>query len=218
MEDLIFYIQNTALCTEYVSALLGMYYFRKYRRTSLKIFVYLLLYAALNEILCVVLLKYDFLRIVNVLYNIYIFINFICIYSIFYKVLKRKAHTSIVKFAMSIYIILFISFSWYENYLLQYQNIPYLVGATFVILSVGLYFSEVLNSSKVLRIKENALFWISIGWLLFFVGNIPFWVVRNYYDNLGEQTYLFLIILILGIIMNILFWIGLKWGNKKYQY
>jgi len=119
---------------------------------------------------------------------------------------------------IALYLISLIINGFYEDYLIQFQTVPYIVAAGFMIITITLYFTELLNSVKVLNTYKNLLFWISIGLLIFFVGNIPFRIVRNYYADQTDITILFLINITLTIIMNLCFIIGFIWSDKKQLY
>ena len=116
------------------------------------------------------------------------------------------------------YLVSFFINGFFENYLYEFQSIPYIIAALFTIITILLYFREILNSEKVLYTNKNLLFWIGIGLLLYFVGNIPFRILRNYYEYLTDATILFLINFTLTIVMNTCFIIGFIWSDKKQPY
>ncbi|TSE09741.1 hypothetical protein [Aquimarina algiphila] len=108
--------------------------------------------------------------------------------------------------------------SFFENYINEYATMPYIIGASFVIISIIFYYIDILNSEKVLYVHKNILFWISIGLLIYYSGNIPFRIVRNYAGELLNAKVQFLVLCILSIVMNLCYIRGFIWSSKKRQY
>lgn len=152
------------------------------------------------------------------LYNIFYLLVFPYFFSIYYTVLKNKNQRLLAKVFSAIYIFTFIINSFYENYFYTFQTIPYVVAGCFLMLSVIFYFVEVLATEKVLHVKKNLLFWISIGLLLFYAGSIPFTLTLNYYAHLRGINFLFGINYMLIIILNTSFIIGFICSDRKQLY
>ncbi|MFC5048776.1 hypothetical protein [Aquimarina hainanensis] len=205
---------NIGTFIQFVSAIFSSFYFYKYKNSILKFFSFLLWYTFLNELLGIFIA--DFISRFNALiYNIYHIINFLFLFIIYKKTIKNIKLKQYIKYFLLIYLIAFFINGFYENYLIEFQTIPHIIGASLMLITIGFYFVELLNSEKVLNINRYLLFWISVGLLIFFVGNIPFRVVRNYYADLPGISILFLINIVLTIIMNICFIIGFICSSKK---
>lgn len=202
---------------EILTAIVGTIYYRKYKNTPiLKYFIYLLWYISINELIGL------YIRLDNgvnaILYNIYHVINFTFYFLLYWYYLNNIKNKKLV-FTLSItFIISFIINGFYENYLIEHQRFPYIIASFFIVITIVLYFFEILNSEKVLHTKRNLLFWISVGLLVYFVGNLPFRILRNYYAELSDATVSFLIKFTLTILMNMCFIIGFVWSDKKQLY
>ncbi|WP_165605831.1 hypothetical protein [Flavivirga aquatica] len=85
-------------------------------------------------------------------------------------------------------------------------------------MAIAFYFTEILNTNKVLYVDKNLLFWISIGLLLYHIGKIPTRIMRNYYEEIPNFENIFIAESILSIIMNICFIIGFICSEKDKQY
>ncbi|MBQ4818756.1 hypothetical protein [Aquimarina sp. MMG016] len=200
-----------------MAAIIGVIYFYKYKNTALKYFLLLLWYVTINDIIGMYL-REKVTHYNAIIYNIYYVVNFTYLLLLYRAYLSNKKSKVVVLTFTLIYLFSFIVNGFFENYLIEFQRFPYIIAALFLIITVILYFSEVLNSEKVLHAKKNLLFWISVGLLLYYVGNIPFRIIRNYYQDLADATILFLVNLTLGIVMYICFIIGFLWSDKKQQY
>lgn len=214
-----FLIQLIKICVgiEVLTAIIGTIYYNKYKKKRfLKYFIFLLWYIVINE-LAGIYMRSDF-GVNTIIYNVYNVINFTYILMLYRSYLTEKKSKKIALTLCITYLIIFIINGFYENYFIKFQSIPYIVAAFAVIITISLYFREILNSEKVLNAKRNLLFWISVGLLIYFVGNIPFRILRNYYNELTDATILFLVNFTLTVIMNICFIIGFIWSKKKQQY
>ncbi|WP_025741074.1 hypothetical protein [Aquimarina pacifica] len=203
---------------EVITAIIGTIYYNKYKNVPvLKYFIFLLWYVVFNELIGLYIRLYGS-GYNALIINVYNLINFSYILYLFQSYLSSKKSKKIVLILCVTYLISFIINGFYENYLIEFQSVPYIIAAFFVVITILLYFREILNSEKVLYTKKNLLFWIGVGLLLYFIGNIPFRIIRNYYEYLSDATTLFLVNFTLAIIMNACFIIGFIWSDKKQLY
>jgi len=210
--------RNLALFIELLSAIFSLKYYYKYKRVPvLKFFTILLWYIFLNELLGLYIRT--FITDHNaIIYNIYFGINFIYFFILFRKYLSKSKFKSIVLTFLVIYIIAYILEGIFKNYLIEFQTFAYILAALMLIVTIIFYFIEILNSDKVLVIKKNLLFWISVGLLLYYVGYIPYRIIRNFYTELEKSSVIIAVNVTLTIIMNTCFIIGFIWSDKKQQY
>ncbi|RZS98921.1 hypothetical protein EV197_0122 [Aquimarina brevivitae] len=210
-------LRYIGLLFELLALITAVIYFYKYKNTALRYFLLLLAYIFLNDSLGMFVREYitDYNA---VLYNSYYVINFSFWFLLYRYYLKITFNKKIVLSFFLIYIISFIINGFFENYLIDYQRLPYIIAALFLIITIVIYFIEVLNSQKVLHTKNNLLFWISVGLLIYYVGNLPFRILRNYYIQLADATILFLVNFVLTVVLNSCFIIGFIWSNKKQQF
>ena len=210
-------IRSSIKYIELLAAIVGSFYFYKYKREFLKYFLVILWYTAVNEFLGFTLTRMG-VAVNVIIYNIFHFINFSFLFLLFNKCLKIERHKKFTKIFLAIYVLSFFINMCFENYLNQIQTIPYLIASVLLITSIVFYFSEVLNTDEVLFIKTNIMFWVSVGYLLYLAGNIPIRVVRNYLYQLVDLKYILEISSVLSIVMNICFIFGFIWGEKDKQY
>ena len=210
-------LRDFGIILEIVTAIVAIIFYEKYKATRLKYILFLLLYIAINEIVGTYIRE----KITNynaVLYNIFNVIYFTYLLSLYRKYVINSKYKAYISVFLICYLVSFILNGFRENYLKEFQSIPYILASSFIIMSVIFYFIEILNSERVLNIKKNLLFWISVGLLLYHVGIIPFRIVRNYYSSTTDLSILFMINVILTILMNICFIIGFIWSDRKQPY
>ncbi len=199
-----------------ITALVGSIYFYKYKKTFLKYFLIFLWYVAINDIIGYILNNNSIE--VAWLYNIYYLIVFNYLMFLFRNYLSSNKHKKWIIVLIILYNLSILINSFFENYINEYATMPYIIGASFVIISIIFYYIDILNSEKVLYVHKNILFWISIGLLIYYSGNIPFRIVRNYAGELLNAKVQFLVLCILSIVMNLCYIRGFIWSSKKRQY
>lgn len=202
---------------EVLAAIIGTIFYFKYKNTRfLKYFIFFIWYVAINELVGLYI-KLDG-GVNAIIHNVYNAVNFTFFLLLYRHYLKNNKNKKLALYFCLFYLIAFISNGFFENYMLEYQRLPYILGALFLVITILLYFFEILNSEQVLHAKKNLLIWISFGLLIYFVGNLPFRILRNYYAELTDATVLFLVNITLTVVMNTCFILGFIWSDKKQQY
>ncbi|WP_109435694.1 hypothetical protein [Aquimarina sp. AU119] len=205
-----------SLAFQLITALVGLIYFYKYKKTFLKYFLIFLWYVGVNDIVGYILNENSYE--VAWLYNTYYLIVFNYLMFLFRNYLSSNNHKKWIILLIVLYNLSVFINSFFENYYDEFSTMPYIIGASFVIISIIFYYIDILNSEKVLFINKNILFWISIGVLIYYSGNIPFRIVRNYVGELIDASIQYMVLLILTFVMNLCFIRGFIWSSKKRQY
>lgn len=164
---------------EYASLLISILFYKKYKSYSFyKFFVLYLINLVLFEVMAQIIDKTH----IKELFNIYTFLEFNLFVFIYYHLINEKGSLKLLKIlALAFNIIYFISFFFNE---LSKITVPLeaIVNSVFIIL----YFRELLKSEKVLSYKKLLPFWISVGFLIFYLTTIPFFTL--YYFELFNLT------------------------------
>ena len=205
---------------ELLAAIAGTIYFYKYRGMFLKYFLLILWYTVINEFSGLILEKMG-VRTNVIIYNIYHLINFSFLFLVFRIYVKKDILKKCITLFMGLYILSFFVNLIFENYLVRVQTVPFFIAAIGIIISVLFYFSQVLNTNEVLYVRQNLLFWISVGYLLYLSGSLPIRVIRNFYtDAYSSETLKYILDAsgLLSIVMNICFILGFIWHKKDQQY
>ncbi|WP_271782791.1 hypothetical protein [Aquimarina algiphila] len=216
--DYLFELQIFGLIFQLITAIVGSIYFYKYKNTVLKYFLIVLWYVGINDILGLILKNYFNFESVTIIYNIYYLVVFSYFMFLFKNYVSNTNRKKWIFIFIVIYILSLFINSFIEDYLEEVATAPYIIGASFVIISIIFYYIDILNSEKVLYVNKNLLFWISIGVLIYYAGNIPFRIVRNYVGELIDASIQYMVLLILTFVMNTCFIIGFIWSSKKQQY
>jgi len=88
------------------------------------------------------------------------------------------------------------------------------LGELFIVLTIMIYYAELIKSDSILNFKNSLFFWISIGVLIFNIGIIPVLVIAELIDYQCIFRY---IILGLNIVMTLSFITGFLISKKEYN-
>jgi hypothetical protein len=77
-----------------------------------------------------------------------------------------------------------------------------------LIVTIGLFLVEILNTEKVLYFKRYLMFWISVGLFVFYTGIIPFVLSLNLLPALLSSDSLAINFFTLNVVMYTCFTIG----------
>ena len=142
------------------------------------------------------------------LYNYYTFFEFNFIVLIYYSLIENKKNLIWIKLlAVSFNLIYFISFylSFLNLYTVQIEGF-------FNSLLIIIYFIELLNSEMVLNYKKIFPFWMSVGFLLFYLTSIPFFTLL--YSKIFDNRLMFVLLYSIIIVLHLIFIYGLVTCKK----
>ena len=210
--------------SELLSAIIGSFFFYKYRHTPIKYFLPILWYIVLTEFTGWYAAHNDVFgffdeqgRHYNLwMYNLMYTIFYPAVLTIYLRMLKNRSYKKWIR----IFIVLYLAFSLFnwsyiQDFRYEWSELPDVVGSIFLAISIIFYFIELLSSSKIVIFHKKLLFWISVGLLIFYTGTIPFNIEVTKYALMKGIHNLFLIIWILAIIMYLIFTFGFIWSYKE---
>lgn len=193
----------------------GIIYYSKYAHNKeLIFFLIFLIYSLLTELFgnykgrvlrTNTFYIYNTWNIVNHLF--YMFFFLVKLNDIF----KRRILISLI----FLYVLLtVINVLFFENYITEGLINNIILGSLFILVSVMIYYSELLKKDEILEIQYSMFFWISIGVLIFNIGFLPIIVIAEFISYGGIFSY---ITLGLNILMSLCFITGFIMSKKVYN-
>ncbi len=191
----------------------GLISYKKYRNNlQLKLFLYFLSYSLLTEIIGTYIISYFNIR-ANLVYNTWWIFSTLFYMFFFLSRINALVKRNIIIGLISLFIIYnIINVGFFKDYKNQIFVDSFIIGCIFIVVTIMLYYTEILNSNAILNIKKSIFFWISIGVLIFNIGMIPVFVIAEFIDYTGVFRY---IILGLNIIMSLCFITGFIVSKKE---
>lgn len=213
--DLISILEGSLLYFELISVLFGIYYFKKFKNTFWKWFIYYLafivLVGAMHQLI-IVKYYYDFGNYFLSYFVIPIeFLFFFWLYAC--KSLNRKK----LFWAFSaLYLLSFLLQSYITKEIKSVYSFNYVVGAFFLGILVFLEYMKQINSDDIIKFKENKMFYINLGVSLFYIGTLPLF---SFYGLLAKNLDIYwnyyLLFLVANHIMYLLFTFAIIWGKPN---
>ncbi|RFN60168.1 hypothetical protein DZ858_09035 [Marixanthomonas ophiurae] len=197
-----------------IAALTAILFYSNYKHTVLKYFVWILIYTFINEVSA----KYVYYWVDKnaIMYNVFNTIYFLYFFYVFWNFIRSKTYKNWIVYSVILFSIVTLINVFIIDILEETLMYSYITGSCLIIFCIILYYIEILSDSRVLHIKEDLLFWISIGLLLFYVGYIPIKISRTFFaTNMDVFLTLFNVQRTLIVIMNSCFIIGFLWTKKK---
>ncbi len=217
MEDLNYILPFSINGLKLITIIIGVVNYKKYKHTPLKYFLWFLVYGFLAEILIMVI-SVDFEKLNHIVYNIYSIVYFTFSFWLFFKYLKNKKNCFMANiFNVIIVIIFIINTLFFQDIYNSFQSYTWLFGSLFLIITIIIFFIELLNSEKILNLKHLLIFWVALGIFLFQLGFLPVFIATKYINYNNGLTYAY-ILLILNFITSLCYSLGFIWTKKKLNY
>lgn len=138
---------------------------------------------------------------------IYTFFQFNIIALMYFKLIKDKISQKVILFLTVLFSVSF-GVVFFKNLSFIYLII---FGALNTSLYVFLYLRELLLSNEVLNYKRMLPFWVSVGFIAFYLPSIPFFSLIKHMKDRG----LFFILYVLIALMNLFIIYGLICSKKR---
>ncbi len=205
--DLLHFCEFTAM----VIALLKL---KSLKNTHWKWFAFYLTYIFLYEVISTHLTLDLNISIRKYFAMVQIPIEFIFFYWLF--ALKSLHNKKLFWSMCALYLLsLFIEYNLTAT-LFTFKSLNNTIGSLLLFILVVLEFIKQIKSDSILNFKEDKMFYINIGVMLFYVGNMPFfgWYLRILeFPEIWSQYYIYF--LVSNCIMYLLFAASFIWGKPK---
>jgi len=199
-----------------ITAIIGSFHYKKYKNTPLKYFIYFLWYGIFTEAMGI------FVSIVlrqpnHIIYNVYVLVRALFLLWLFGKYFKNKRNIKVTQFFRIFFIVGFILNTIFFESIFATQTLTFYISSLSLIVTVILFFVEILNSNAILKIKNLLIFWIAAGVLLFELGFTPVYIANKYINYSQGLTYGYILVA-LNIISCTCFSLGFINAKKEIDY
>jgi hypothetical protein len=202
---------------EIVTAITATVFYKKYWETFLKYFLFVLWLIVILEIVIGTLKESGIIVKNNFIYNVVTSIQYIYYLALYYKAMKTQAYQKWVLGFLVVFVVsVIINFIWIQPLTLTtpFYSYTFAIGAILLIITIGLFLVEILNTEKILFFKRYLMFWISVGLLVFYTGILPYILSLNFTPNLLRSDSLQIIFFTLNLVMYACFTVGFVISHK----
>jgi len=229
-----FFRQNYLLLTysvEIMAAVTGLLLHKKYKHTAARYFIYFLIYTAFVDIIGGYPRLYDQFEFLNNFKGtvfesnhwwstLFWKIGSVLFYSFyFYKILKSKLHSYILKYGSITFLIssiIYIATHW-DVYFVSFFPFISIFGTVIIFFCVLFYFIEILQSNNILSFYKSLNFYISSVLLIWWIIITPL-VFYDIYNTEADWDFIILkwqIYLFANIFMYSMFTFALLWCKPE---
>ncbi|SFZ94274.1 hypothetical protein SAMN05428642_10439 [Flaviramulus basaltis] len=204
-EFLLEYKNTITFSVEVMAAVTGLFFYKKYKLTAAKYFIWFLIYLSVCDFLgsyVKYINKDDFLSFLKGTIFVRNFwwttayweIGAVLFFAFYYsQILKTKVFKTIITYCALIFLvfsILYIIFHW-DDYFTRFFPIISILGAVIIFLSTIFYFIETLLSNKILTFYKSINFYISVAIFIWWLILTPL-VFYDIYNSYNDWNFIFL--------------------------
>jgi hypothetical protein len=205
---------------EGVAAVTAFIYMKKWKDTYWKWFPWYLLFIVIGEITGSYFTAYKmYVAVFDLCMYILIPVEFLFFFWIFYKAFKaEKIRWLPIACALVYCVCLVTDVVFFRNTQFITFSFSYTVGNVLLLILILNFFLSLMNSESVLKFRQNILFWVSIGLLVYYLGSCPFYGLKNllvykHYKTLYLPYAMF--VYILDSLMYLTFALSFIWGKPN---
>lgn len=197
----------------FITVCVSIVNYKYLKKEFLRYFIYFIWYTFLNELTGILLIEKGFN--VNIIYNSYSFISTIFFLLFFRNLIKKlKIKKTIVLMLVLFSVSVLLNSILKQNIYNTLQTNTFIFGFLIVIVTILLFFIQILDSDAILKLNKLPVFWISIGIFSFSISIVPVMVIAKFIGWRGVYDY---ILLGANIIMYGCFTYGFSLTKKEYN-
>lgn len=207
-------LRDILLITQFLSALIGFIYLFKLKKNYWKWFSIYLIIIFIQE--CFWINNTSIEKQYQVAYYTFLGLPLQFIFLYWLYALKSLKNKMLFIISVLIFIISLGLFTLIKD-LHELPSLSINVGSTILIYLLILEFIKQIKTDNILKFKENKMFYINIGLVLFYVGSYPYHVFsRELYENYHDVWNVYYIYFqATNCIMYLLFSVSFIWGKTQ---
>ena len=145
-------------------------------------------------------------------------------YWLFYQYFRLTSKNKWPLYTAAIYLLCWLSdiFVWPDIFYLTrvkllFDSFSYTIGNILLLVLLLMYFITFSKSDRILNYRQNRMFWVCLGLMIFYVGSMPFYGMRTtlYYQYPDIFYPYWYTQYGLNYLMYLLFIISFLWGREK---
>ena len=189
---------------------MAFYFYKMLESRWLRLFAWFLLFALAVQVVGSLYSNYTY-RSNHFIFNIYIGIEYLFYFFLFYQVFKNKKMKYLIAIFAIAFLIFYIINIFFGKGLFIFNTASYTFGSILIIISCLLYFASLFLSYETINYFRVPMFWIATGLLFFYVGDSIYmslldYIVKNNIDK-GGNLYA-----VISVILNLLLYALFTFG------
>jgi hypothetical protein len=202
---------------EVATAIIASIFFWKYSSSFLRYFLVMIWFIVIVEIVIGALKDNGIIVQNNFIYNVITSLQYVYFFILYYRAMKTQTYRKwVLGFLVLFLASVIVNYLWFQplKFTSPFSSYTFTLGAILLIVAIGLFLVEILNTEMVLYFKRYLMFWISMGLLIFYTGIIPFVLSLNLLPTLLSSDSLAIIFFTLNLAMYSCFSLGFILSHK----
>jgi len=143
-------------------------------------------------------------------------VEFLFFFFVFYMAIPKRANRLLIVICTVIYLLVWLAEIKYvaEN-VNSFYSLSYTMGNLLLLILILMFFINLATSNEIVHFRENMLFWVSLGLMIFYLGSFPFYglfdVMIKKHEQLMERYYY--VVYGLNSLMYLMFTCSFIWGK-----
>ena len=202
-----------------IACITGFIHWAKVKKTFWKVFPIYLFFVVCSETFGIYSTYYKYYEISRCFFDYFeIPTEFLFFFWLFHKNFKAYKFKILPIICAGLYLGSWIAeIIYFHTDVNHFLSLSYTVGNLLLLVLIVCFFYKLINSELILGFKNNRLFWISTGLLIFYLGSFPYFGLENLMvRNYTNLFYFFRnIMLVLNSVMYIMFTLSFIWGKQN---
>ena len=107
-------------------------------------------------------------------------VEFLFFFWLFYQYFRSNDSTRLPIICTGIYLVgLLVDMLYFTKHLFPFSSFSYCIGNLLLLILILRFFIQLINNDAILSYKRNMMFWICTGLLIYFLGSLPYYGLRN---------------------------------------
>lgn len=175
--------------------------------------MYFICYTFINELTGIFFIRNGINA--NIIYNTFSIISTIFFLFFFRSLIKNISFKKTLLWLVIVFIVSVVFNSFIQQDIIHtLQTNTFILGFLIVIVTILLFFFEILNSDDILKLNKLPNFWISVGIFSFAICIVPVMVIANFIGWSGAYDY---ILLAVNVIMYSCFTYAFILSKKEFN-
>lgn len=204
---------------EAIACVAGLVSWRRWRGSCFRGMPVYLVFIVLSECVGAVLIANDMVGANKAFYSyIEIPVEFLFFFLLFHCAQRQQRGKWLPAVCAAGYLMCWLAdLLYFSNQWFWFYSFSYTVGNLFLLILILRYFITLVASDAILKFKEDPLFWISTGLLLYYLGTFPYYGLRNIFGLYHQDLYITYsyIMYVLNCLMYLMFTLSFIWGKPS---
>jgi len=215
MDSVLKFLFSSLLYFELFAALTGIFYYKKFKNSYWKWFIFYLAFIGIAGIIHkFYILKY-YSDNANYFFSYFVIpVEFLFFYWLY--ACKSLKQTKLFWLFSTLYLLSFAFHSLVKEEISSIYSFNYVVGAFLLGILVFLEYLKQIKSDDIVKFKDNMMFYVNLGVCLLYIGTLPFFsFFEVLVKNMEIYMNYYILFLIVNHLMYLLFTAAILWGKPN---